>query len=382
MNETTLKKRKSGSRLLRIYRLCPRRHFCLLVGLLVICAHFLLRDNRSLMNMLTQEFVHPYHRFASRVCSLLPFSVAELLVLVFFLSVIIYLICSIVRICTRGNKLRTLYITFISLACTASLIYGGFCLLWGVYYYSDGVEELSGIPSEKISMEQLKTVTTYFADIANACCDDVPRDENGLYSEDVDALFDRSRSIYSNVSERYAFLGGPDIRPKPLIVSEFMSYINFTGFFFPFTGEANLNIKAPICLLPSTIAHEQAHQRGVAAEQEANFAAVLCCMECDDVSFTYSGALLAYIHLGNALYSADRDAWEQVYFSLDESVRADLRANNAYWDQYETKAADVSEELYEGFLQSYGQELGMKSYGACVDLLVNYYYETAAGGMK
>jgi len=37
----------------------------------------------------------------------------------------------------------------------------------------------------------------------------------------------------------------------------------------------------------------------------------------------------------------------------------------------------VSNTVYEGFLQSYDQKLGMKSYGACVDLLVNYYYETA-----
>ena len=38
-----------------------------------------------------------------------------------------------------------------------------------------------------------------------------------------------------------------------------------------------------------------------------------------------------------------------------------------------SKAADSA---YSGFLQSYDQELGSKSYGAVVDLLVAYY-----GGM-
>ena len=33
--------------------------------------------------------------------------------------------------------------------------------------------------------------------------------------------------------------------------------------------------------------------------------------------------------------------------------------------------------VYEGFLQSYEQTLGMRSYGACVDLLVSYYKEAA-----
>ena len=39
---------------------------------------------------------------------------------------------------------------------------------------------------------------------------------------------------------------------------------------------------------------------------------------------------------------------------------------------------EVSNTVYESFLQSYDQTLGLKSYGACVDLLVNYYYESVA----
>ena len=42
-------------------------------------------------------------------------------------------------------------------------------------------------------------------------------------------------------------------------------------------------------------------------------------------------------------------------------------------DEGTSKAADSA---YSGFLQSYDQELGSKSYGAVVDLLVAYY-----GGM-
>ena len=64
-----------------------------------------------------------------------------------------------------------------------------------------------------------------------------------------------------------------------------------------------------------------------------------------------------------------------MYTSLSESVRADLRTNNAYWAQFETKAADVSEKVYESFLQTYGDDRGMQSYGACVDLLTVYYLD-------
>ena len=173
-------------------------------------------------------------------------------------------------------------------------------------------------------------------------------------------------------------LKGPDIRAKGLRFSRILSYMDFTGFFFPFTAEANLNTDFPPGLFASTVAHELAHQRGVAKEQEANFVAVLACLDYGDVDYCYSACMLAYTHLGNALYGADYDAWYMVYSGLDERVKLDFAANRAYWAQFETPVQTVSTTVYENFLQSYDQHLGMKSYGACVDLLVNYYYNEAA----
>ena len=34
---------------------------------------------------------------------------------------------------------------------------------------------------------------------------------------------------------------------------------------------------------------------------------------------------------------------------------------------------DAAEEMYDSFLKSNDQELGIRSYGACVDLLVHYF---------
>ena len=42
-----------------------------------------------------------------------------------------------------------------------------------------------------------------------------------------------------------------------------------------------------------------------------------------DPDYCYSACLLAYTHLGNALFSADREAWEEVYASLSEPVLRD-----------------------------------------------------------
>ena len=100
---------------------------------------------------------------------------------------------------------------------------------------------------------------------------------------------------------------------------------------------------------------------------------MLACLEYGDADYCYSACLLAYTHLGNALYSADPGAWQEVYRGLSDGVLADLAASREYWAQFETPVQSVSNTVYEGFLQSYDQKLGMRSYGACVDLLVAYF---------
>ena len=71
----------------------------------------------------------------------------------------------------------------------------------------------------------------------------------------------------------------------------------------------------------------------------------------------------------------DRDAWNaivQQYFT--QEMANDWNANNAYWAQYQKKVvANTMQGVYENFLYSYDQDLGMRSYGACVDLLAEKY---------
>ncbi|NMB02581.1 MAG: DUF3810 domain-containing protein, partial [Firmicutes bacterium] len=44
----------------------------------------------------------------------------------------------------------------------------------------------------------------------------------------------------------------------------------------------------------------------------------------------------------------------------------------AYWERYESPASKAASAMYDGFLKSHGQTLGVRSYGACVDLLVTW----------
>ena len=371
-------KTKEKSIIARFWRLCPARHIISLVSAAVIGAYFLLRENYMLMEKLCASVIRPYHRAVGKLCSKVDFSVAEALYAVLIIFVLAYLTVSICLLIKRRERIKRLWLMAETLAMTALCIYAGFCVLWGVYYYGESFSESIGIETREISVEELYTVTAWFADKANKYGAEIDRDENGIYVCSRDELLDKAESLYDEVQIDFPYLQGPLLRPKGIHFSKIMSRINFTGFFFPFTGEANLNTDSPMCMFASTAAHELAHQRGVATEQEANFVGIMASMDSGDADYCYSASLLAYIHLGNALYSADYELWEKVSGSLEDYVWDDLRDNNLYWDQFEGKAAEVSETVYTGFLQSYGQTLGMKSYGACIDLLTAYYYETAA----
>ena len=61
------------------------------------------------------------------------------------------------------------------------------------------------------------------------------------------------------------------------------------------------------------------------------------------------------------------------YRTLCGAARADLADNNAYWKQWEGPVRETGEKVYTTFLQGYDQTLGMRSYGACVDLLVEEF---------
>lgn len=323
---------------------------------------------------LAEHIVKKYHRGMAKLCDGVSFSVAEMIIVLAIIGLLAYITARIILIVRAEKKGKKIAFSFLYLFIAFIVIYGGYTLLWGVYYDTQDFAADFGLSQEEISVEDLAYVTSYFAYQANAYGALVARDENGLYLGDEAEIFKLSEHLYDNISEEMPALRYDYVKPKPIHFSRVMSMLDFTGFFFPFTGEANLNVDSPLSFLPVTIAHEMSHQRSVAPEQEANFVAVVSCMEYGQVDYCYSASLLAYIHLGNALKEANEDAWRIVAQSLSDEVWADLNNNTQYWKQFEhTIVKETSNKVYEGFLQSYGQTMGLRSYGACVDLLVNYY---------
>ena len=373
METTSTKKRGLAA----IWKLCPKRHILLLVSAALVALHRLTRADHSLMVFLSEKAVRPLQRALGRLNARVPFSVAELLIALAVIALLVFTVFQIVSLVRKGERPARLYRTLVTLLAAPLAVYALFCMLWGVYYYADDFAEKSGFENGPVSAAQLERVTRYFAALANEYAPQVPRDEKGLCVSDRAEILKKSPEVFEKTERDWPCLAGPPLAAKGILCSRIMSRLDFTGFFFPFTAEANVNMDSPACDLAATVAHELSHQRGVAKEQEANFVAVLACLDYGDPDYVYSAALLAYTHLANALGRADAEAWQEIYDGLDEPVRRDLANRRSYWRQFDTPLRKASNTVYEGFLYSYDQELGLKSYGACVDLLVNYYDEAA-----
>lgn len=353
-----------------------KRHWAVHIWVLLVAALFGLyaygissREAANAVSAVTQAMKDGY----ARLWYLFPFSVVEWFYVIFILTVIIWVVVLVIRVVKGPERGHRLYGGMLGLACLCLTAWGLYCVLWGVNYYADGFQEKSGIYAQPVEVEKLEQVTRYFAENLSALSDQIPRDENGVFAVPQDEIFAESTHIYDNISQEFPFLEREDRVPKKMVFSRLFSAMNFTGFYSPYTGESNLNVDSPACLLPANIAHELAHQRGIASEQECNFLAIAASTSSDSVVYQYSGYLMGYIHLGNALYRADREKWEAVYSLLPEEVVADLRYHSAYWDQFDSVVATVSEKIYDTTLKTYGQTDGIQSYGTVVDLLVAYY---------
>ena len=348
-------------------------HLWLIIAGAVLLLFLLLRDVRPLMNLWVDHVTGPFKEGLRILTHLSPHSVAEGMILA-AIAMVLWLFAREIRKMRKNSQwIHGVYRIVAGLLAILLSIAGSMSLLYGANFYADGFQERSGIHAQGATVEDLYRVTALFAQGLNDTAHLVERDEAGVFAVPIRQIFQESVYAFSNLEEEFPFLTHRDREPKPLISSIFMRYTNYTGFYFPYTGEANINVLAPRSQIPATVLHEFVHQRGIASENEANFLAILAGIKSENPIFAYSAYLMGYSYLANSLNRVAPERFREIHDTLDDLVRADFADIRRYQDRQSPAAVRVTNVIYDRMLRSYGEESGIRSYGEVVDLLIVYF---------
>ncbi len=306
----------------------------------------------------------------------IPFSVVECLILSLPVIFAAYITASTVA--TKKDESNSTFYKWIRpMVSVVLIIFSLFLSMFGPAYGRFRLSENLGIEQKDVSADELVETASIITERVSAELENVNFDHIGASVMPYD--YWELREKINDAFEKYAsgvdYVSHFHSNPKPIAVSEVMTYTHISGVYTFMTGEANINTNYPNFLMPFTMAHEMAHQRGIAREDEANFVAFLVCTGSDDAYIRYSG----YTNMLNYMLTAIANADVALYadFSvnvLPKDIAREFVAYSQFFDKYrESVASDITGAVNNTFLQSQGQKEGTKSYGLVVDLAVAYY---------
>lgn len=376
-------KKKRGTAEKRLLAACV---FLAGAGILMVCA-------RQVPGFAEWYAVHIYQKLTAvtgRVTGLAPFSVVEIGLYVLLILLPVTGIGAVVKSVRFGQGGENALCWASGLFLTASALLFLYAANCGVNYQRESFSEKTGLAAKQYTAEELKQVCLWLTEEVNALAGQVERGGSGEmilaapaeekkdaaaaeYEEmPLQVLGDMAVQAMTDLAEEYPDMKGYYPHPKPVCVSEILSYQNLSGVYSPFTIEANYNADMVDYNIPFTLCHELSHLRGFMQEEEANFIAFLACIGSDNRDFEYSGYLTGWVYCMNALRRADAEEWQQVREWLDEAAEADLRENSRFWEYYDGAVAEVSDKVNDTYLKANGQSEGVQSYGRMVDLIIAY----------
>ena len=310
----------------------------------------------------------PIRQILAQITSIVPFSISEALL---FLSPVLVTLLFYKGIKNAKSGRKDTIKFSLKLLSIFLVIFILFVWTYSSGFHNSTIDKKLGLKKDKLSSEDLYNTSIIITETLNELSSDVLYDNTGA-SVMPYGYYELSSNVYKAYElyeENYGAMINFRTLIKPIILSEPLTYTHISGIYTFFTGESNVNTNYPDYIVATSTAHEMAHQRGVARENEANFTAFVVLSSSDDSFLKYSAYLDVYSDVMGALASADSGLYIEVYSMLNEKVRNDLDSYSRFFDKYRNStASDISNSINDSYLQANGQKDGIKSYGMIVDL--------------
>ena len=351
----------------------------LVAGIFAALTWLLMQLGQRLSQLI--DMVYPYvtrtiQNFLAEWSSSVDFLVWQLLAVVL---IVIGLTTVVLMVVLRWNFFQWLGWVLASVSVVFFLHTG----LYGLNQYAGSIADDVRLEMTEFDLEELADATEYYRDKAAALAGQVERDLNDdpVYPafhtlatqafEGFDVMtYQRSASVFAGTSVPVKELGWADMYTS----------MGITGFTFPITGEAAVNPQIPAVSLPFTMCHEMAHQRCIATERDANFAAFLACRFNSSLEYQYSAYFMAYKYCYNSLVAVGGTEASNMAAKIKagegELLRHDLvQYNQFFTSKQNTQATQLADKVNDTYIKTSGDEAGTMSYGQVSDYLVNWYIQ-------
>jgi len=329
-----------------------------------------------LLNHLTINDSNSYHYFFkwfSHIQRLLfrkiPFSVGD----VFYALIAFYVIFNLIK-CVKNIKKNIIpfVIKFFSLAIILEFC---FYVFWGFNYARIPLRDTLNLNVKNIEIEDLITLNKALIFKVNKLQFELTHSNTAKVSTayNKNEILIISSNAYNQLAKKWPLFNDKTPSLKYSLYSLPLSYMGYSGYYNPFTGEAQVNSEIVKSYIPFTACHELAHQIGYAAEQEANFLGYLACIYSKDEFVQYSGYLVALSYTLSNLRRVDKVQYQILVNKINKGVLKNFQENYIFWKAHQNPSTKIFESIYDGFLKANRQAKGIKSYYGIVKLIVAYH---------
>jgi hypothetical protein len=300
-----------------------------------------------------------------------PFSVGDLLYAFFIIFLLVKLV-GMVRAILR-KKTGAMYwlgrlrkLVFLLLC-----VYVIFYFFWGLNYSRQGIASQLKLTQQVYTVGDLDSLIVTLQSRLNYYADriDTTKRDSSLRRG---LLFKKAALAYGEAEKKFPFLHYRGRSIKVSMYSPIAHLMGFSGYYNPFSGEAQLQVEYPAFLLPFVVTHEIGHQLGYAKEDEASFSGFIACRSYDDVDFRYSMYFDLYLSASFEMIFHDPRRYKQLRDSLHPRVKEDYRQLMEYLRRKQNLLEPYISKFYDSYLKANNQPLGKKTYDQVTYWLIGY----------
>ncbi len=323
-------------------------------------------------NLIEHYYSNGMYPFISKifrsVFGWIPFSIGDIYYFLLGLTLLIFIFKLIKN---KGKNAKQQLFKF---GAYLSVFYFLFHLLWGMNYHRNSLFKTLKLEHKEYTLEELTNLThnllnklkqTHLQLVSNDTIKvEIPYSKNEIIA--------KTALGYKALSKEYPQYVYKKTSLKKSLFSVPLTFMGFSGYYNPLSGEAQVNYLVPKVSLPMISSHEVAHQIGIASESEANFIGFLAATKSEDKNFNYSAYLTALRYSVSAIHFRDSIASKEIIKKIPVGILKNIKESQDFWQSYQNAAEPYFKLFYDNYLKANQQKDGMQSYSKMVNLLVAY----------